>query len=70
VETLLARRAGGGYAVLLDTATWDPSGTAGQAEATAAALRRMGWHVAVATASSHPDRVWDDLIAGSRVAPR
>jgi uncharacterized protein (DUF58 family) len=67
LDTLLARRAGGGYAVLLDTSTWDPSGAAGQAAANAAALRRSGWHVAVATASSHPERVWDDLIAGSRV---
>jgi uncharacterized protein (DUF58 family) len=70
LESLLARRPGGGYAVLLDTATWDSSGPSGQAAASAAALRVSGWHVTVATAGSPPDRVWDELIAGSRVAIR
>jgi uncharacterized protein (DUF58 family) len=70
LETLLARRAGGGYAVLLDTATWDPAGTPGRAATNAAALRVSGWHVVIASATSPPDRVWDELIAGSRVASR
>jgi uncharacterized protein (DUF58 family) len=69
VDTLLGRRTRGGYAVLLDTATWDPAGgdgtTAGNAAGAASALRRAGWHVAVATAGSSPAGVWDDLVLGS-----
>jgi hypothetical protein len=65
VEALLGRRTGGGHAVLLDTATWDPAGGNSRAAGNAAALRRAGWHVTVATASSTPARVWDDLVAGA-----
>jgi uncharacterized protein (DUF58 family) len=70
LESLLARRPGGGYAVLLDTSTWDPGGpgaAAGPAatQATAAALRRNGWGVAVATAATAPARAWDDLVAAA-----
>jgi len=61
-ESLAARRPTGGYAVLLDTATWDPSnGRSGSADATASALRLAGWTVAVAAAGSSPDRVWEAL---------
>jgi uncharacterized protein (DUF58 family) len=72
LEALLARRAGqhtGGHAVLLDTATWDPAtrSAAAPVAPVATALRRAGWHVAVATAGSAPDRVWDELTA--RAAP-
>ncbi len=74
LQALLARRSGGGHAVLLDTATWDPAtrdpagadGPAtGNAAASAAALRRAGWHVTVATAGASPARVWDDLVLGA-----
>ena len=45
----------GGYAVLLDTATWDPAdGRPGSADAAASALRNAGWTVAVAAAGTHP----------------
>ncbi len=61
-ESLAARRPGGGYAVLLDTATWDPAdGRPGSADAAASALRHAGWTVAVATASTPAERVWDAL---------
>ncbi|HYH32781.1 MAG TPA: DUF58 domain-containing protein [Pseudonocardia sp.] len=70
VEALVARRTGGGHAVLLDTATWDPAtrdGVRGGSTAAghAAALRRAGWHVTVATAGTSPARVWDDLVLGA-----
>ncbi len=61
-ETLAARHPTGGYAVLLDTATWDPSdGRPGSADAAASALRLAGWTAAVAVAGSTPDRVWETL---------
>ncbi len=61
-ENLLARRPRGGYAVLLDTATWDPTdGRPGSADAAASALRNAGWTVAVAAAGTTPDRVWEAL---------
>jgi uncharacterized protein (DUF58 family) len=61
-EHLMARHPKGGYAVLLDTATWDPAdGRPGSADAAASALRNAGWTVAVAVAGSTPDRVWDAL---------
>jgi uncharacterized protein (DUF58 family) len=61
-ESLLARHPQGGYAVLLDTATWDPAdGRPGSADATATALRHAGWTVAVAAAGATPDRIWDAL---------
>jgi uncharacterized protein (DUF58 family) len=61
-ENLAARRPRGGYAVLLDTATWDPAERrAGSADATASALRLAGWTVAVAVAGNTPDRVWEAL---------
>jgi len=61
-ESLMARHSKGGYAVLLDTATWDPAdGRPGSAEASARALRNAGWTVAVAAAGTTPDRVWEAL---------
>jgi uncharacterized protein (DUF58 family) len=72
LETLQARRPGGGYAVLLDTATWARAGSGrdgSRATANAAALQRLGWNVTVATARTAPDRAWDELIAG-RVTAR
>jgi uncharacterized protein (DUF58 family) len=61
-ESLAARRPTGGYAVLLDTATWDPAdGRPGSADAAASALRHAAWTVAVATAGSLAERVWDAL---------
>lgn len=61
-ESLAARRPTGGYAVLLDTATWDPAdGRPGSADASAHALRVAGWTAAVAVAGSSPDRVWEAL---------
>ncbi|MHA6630130.1 DUF58 domain-containing protein [Pseudonocardia sichuanensis] len=67
VEALLARSSGVGHAVLLDTATWDPAAdrARGSAGAHAAALRRAGWRVTVATAGTSPARVWDDLVLGA-----
>jgi uncharacterized protein (DUF58 family) len=65
VEALLARCTGGGHAVLLDTGTWDPARGNSGAAGNAAALRRAGWHVTVATAASTPARAWDDLVAGA-----
>jgi uncharacterized protein (DUF58 family) len=64
LEALLARRATGGHAVLLDVATWDPSGTNAGTAGTAAALRLAGWHVTVAAAGTSPERVWDALTSG------
>jgi uncharacterized protein (DUF58 family) len=65
VEALCARHPAGGHAVLCDTATWDPAGGRSAAAESAAALRRAGWHVAVATAGVDPARVWDQLVAGA-----
>ncbi len=66
LETLVARRVGGGHAVLLDVATWDPaSAGSGTAAGTADALRRAGWQVAVASARMGPDQVWDALTSGA-----
>ncbi|WP_232662207.1 DUF58 domain-containing protein [Pseudonocardia sp. TRM90224] len=65
IEALLARRTAPGHAVLLDTSTWDPAGADSRAGATAAMLRGAGWRVAVATARSTPERVWDDLVTGA-----
>lgn len=65
VEALLARRSTPGNAVLLDTGTWRPAGAATGAATPAAALRRAGWHVTVATSSSTPTQVWEDLVAGA-----
>jgi uncharacterized protein (DUF58 family) len=63
VESLLARRPTPGHAVLLDTATWDPSqARPGSADAAATALRRAGWSVAIAQAGTTPDRVWTNLV--------
>jgi uncharacterized protein (DUF58 family) len=61
---LLARRAGGGHAVLLDVATWDrhPAEPEPVGEA-ATALRRAGWVVAIAGRGTPPDRIWDELVA-------
>jgi uncharacterized protein (DUF58 family) len=75
LESLQARRPGGGYAVLLDTTTWDPTGKAPSgpgAHASAAALRRAGWGVVVATATTSPARAWDELVstAAQRVPVR
>lgn len=61
-KSLVARRPRGGYAVLLDTATWDPADRRpGSADSTAAALRATGWTVAVAAAGADPDRIWQAL---------
>ena len=65
VEPLCARHPTGGHAVLCDTATWDPAGGRSTAAESAAALRRAGWHVAVATAAMTPAQVWDQLVAGT-----
>ncbi len=63
VEALLGRRATAGHAVLLDTASWDPSRAPGHATTSAATLRRAGWYVTVATAGTEPDVVWAHLTA-------
>ena len=63
VEALLGRRATAGHAVLLDTASWDPSRAPSHATTSAATLRRAGWHVTVATAGTEPDVVWAHLTA-------
>jgi uncharacterized protein (DUF58 family) len=69
LEGLLARRTTGGHAILLNTGSWDPAtrGTpqANTAAGSAAALRRAGWHVAVAGAGSTVDRAWTDLTSGA-----
>jgi uncharacterized protein (DUF58 family) len=65
VEALCTRHPAGGHAVLCDTATWDPAGGRSTAAGHASALRRAGWHVAVATATVDPARVWDQLVAGA-----
>jgi uncharacterized protein (DUF58 family) len=69
VEALCARHPAGGHAVLCDTATWDPAGGRSTSAAGAAALRRGGWRVAVATAGQGPERVWDQLVADGGFAP-
>ncbi|OLT20098.1 hypothetical protein BJF78_35840 [Pseudonocardia sp. CNS-139] len=71
VEALIARRAGGGHAILLDTATWDPARGAGRngggsAAGPAAALRRAGWHVTIASSGVTPARVWDAWCPAAR----
>lgn len=69
IEPLLARRGGTGYAILLDTAAWDPAdGAGGSATAAATALRGAGWRVTVATPSTSPERAWDALVAGAAAA--
>jgi uncharacterized protein (DUF58 family) len=69
LEGLLARRTTGGHAILLNTGSWDPatrgSPAANTAAGPAAALRRAGWHVAVAGAGSTVDRAWSDLTQGA-----
>jgi hypothetical protein len=67
VEALLARRPhGGGHAVLLDSATWDPSsGRGGSAAVAATTLRTAGWRVAIAAAGDRPDHVWSALVSGA-----
>jgi uncharacterized protein (DUF58 family) len=65
LKALTARQPAGGHAVLLDVASWDPAGRGPDADATAAALRRAGWRVAVARAGAGPDRAWDDLVTQS-----
>ncbi|GAA5119428.1 DUF58 domain-containing protein [Pseudonocardia adelaidensis] len=65
VDALCARHRGGGHAVLCDTATWDPAGGRSTVAESASALRRAGWHVAVATAGMTPSDAWDQLVAGA-----
>jgi uncharacterized protein (DUF58 family) len=65
VEGLCTRHPAGGHAVLCDTATWDPAGGRSTAVESTSALRRAGWHVAVATAAMTPSQVWDQLVAGA-----
>jgi uncharacterized protein (DUF58 family) len=60
---LLARRAGGGHAVLLDVDTWNAAPDGTSPAATAAALRGAGWVAAVAARGTAPDRAWDELVA-------
>jgi uncharacterized protein (DUF58 family) len=63
LEALLVRRTGGGHAVLLDVAAWSaPAAPAVPVAATAAALRRAGWVVAVAGPGTPPERVWNELV--------
>jgi hypothetical protein len=59
----LARRAGGGHAVLLDVDSWNAAPEGTSPAATAAALRAAGWVVAVAARGTAPERVWDELVA-------
>ena len=68
VEALCSRHPAGGHAVLCDTATWDPAGGRSSVAESASALRRAGWHVAVATARTNPAQVWDQLVAGAAPA--
>jgi hypothetical protein len=63
-QTLAERRPAGGYAILLDVATWDRGSPAA---ASAAVLRRMGWHVAVVAAGTGVERAWDAVVAAERV---
>jgi hypothetical protein len=65
-ETLTERRPAGGYAILLDVATWDRSGSTAAA-ASAAVLRRTGWHVTVVAAGTGVERAWDAVVAAERV---
>lgn len=70
---LLLAHGAPGHAVLLDTASWEPSGgqVSGAADAVpltdahAATLRRAGWHVVVAAAGDRPDAVWSELVRGA-----
>jgi uncharacterized protein (DUF58 family) len=65
LEALVLRRPSGGHAVLLDVATWDPARTDAGTAGAAAALRRAGWHVAVAAAGDGPDHMWSALTSGA-----
>lgn len=69
VDTLCTRHPGGGHAVLCDTATWDPAGGRSTVVESTSALRRAGWHVAVATSAMTPGQVWDQLVAGAVPTP-
>jgi uncharacterized protein (DUF58 family) len=60
---LAGRHPGGGYAILLDTPTWN--GAAPGAVPAADVLGRAGWHVTVATAAGTPEQAWDALVAGT-----
>jgi uncharacterized protein (DUF58 family) len=67
---LAGRHPGGGYAVLLDVATWEAAGEQAPDPAAAAeVLRRAGWHVTVATAEHAPEQAWDALVAGGPAIP-
>jgi uncharacterized protein (DUF58 family) len=72
LEVLVAGRAGGGLAVLLDAATWAPAGGTApdpaDVPAAASALRRAGWLVAVAAAGASPAVVWAELTRTDRAA--
>jgi uncharacterized protein (DUF58 family) len=72
LEVLIAGRAGGGLAVLLDAATWAPAGGTApdpaDVPAAASALRRAGWLVAVAAAGASPAAVWAQLTRTDRAA--
>ncbi|MFC5993378.1 DUF58 domain-containing protein [Pseudonocardia hispaniensis] len=67
LDGLLARGSSGGHAVLLDVRSWDPAGRAAAPapDRPAAALRRAGWQVVVATAGSTPDQAWAGLTGGA-----
>ncbi|GAA4872081.1 DUF58 domain-containing protein [Pseudonocardia benzenivorans] len=69
VAALLERRPASGHAVVLDVASWDDGATARPADATAADLRRAGWHVTVARADTDPRTSWADLSSGRRLVP-
>jgi uncharacterized protein (DUF58 family) len=71
LPALLARCAGQGHAVLLDVRSWgsgrapvfSAAGAAAPVDATAAALRAVGWAVTVAARRDRPEDVWDELVA-------
>lgn len=66
-EALLARYPHPGHAVLLDVATWLPGARSRTgAPPAATALRRAGWLVTVATATTPPQQVWESLVATAR----
>lgn len=65
---LAARHPGGGYAILLDTPTWE--GAAASGVPAAEVLRRAGWHVTIATAAVSPAQAWSALVAGAPVGAR
>jgi hypothetical protein len=72
LEVLIAGRAGGGLAVLLDAATWAPAGGTApdpaDVPAAASELRCAGWPVAVAAAGASPAAVWAQLTRTDRAA--